>query len=185
MFKSRKQKKAINLVNPAYAPGDAFTKIYDWMINIGKYLLIFVELVVLGVFFSRFILDRRNNNLTDEINDQIALLQTDPWRTNNILYGNYQKLLADIGMVKGAQKINSSVVSEIVSGIPSTLILKSFSLNGNRVSLHLLAGNLEDVKVYESSLKDNTHYSDVTFSILKEDVEISVAVSFNLVQNVD
>ncbi len=185
MFKPKRQKKAINLINPAYAPSDAFLKIYDWMVNIGKYLLIFVELVVLGVFFSRFVLDRRNNNLTEKINDQVALLRTEPWKTNNILYSNYQNLLTDIGVAKGGQRINSSVVSEIISGVPSTLILKYFSFVDNKVSLHLLAGNLEIVKMYESSLKENTRYSDVTFNISKEDFEISVVVSFNLVQNID
>lgn len=185
MFKFKKRKKSINLVNPAYAPSDAVTKIYDWMVNIGKYLLIFVELIVLGVFFSRFILDRRNNNLTEEINDQVALLRTEPWKTNNIIYGNYQKLLGDLEVVKGAQKINSSVVSEIVSGVPPTLVLKSFSLNDKKVSLSLFASNLEDVKMYESALKGNSHYSDVSFNISKEDFEISVGVSFNLVQGDD
>jgi len=182
MFKSRRRKKTINLIDPAYSPHDTFAKIYDWMINVGKYLLVFVELVVLAVFFSRFILDRRNNNLTEEIDDQIELLQTEPWRTNNILYANYQKLLTDVEMIKGAQKINSSVVSEVVSGIPSTLVLRSFSLNDDQVSLSLLAGSLGDVKTYESSLKENSHYTDVSFSISKEDNEISVSVSFNLLQ---
>ena len=53
---SKKQPKAINLLDPVYSPHDTFSKAYDWMVNIGKYLLIFVEIIVLGVFFSRFIL---------------------------------------------------------------------------------------------------------------------------------
>lgn len=179
---SKKQPKAINLLDPVYAPHDAFSSAYDWLVNIGKYLLIFVEIIVLGVFFSRFILDRRNNNLTEEIGGQVSLLRTEPWRTNNIVYANYQKLLSDMKTVKNGQKINSSVVSEIMSGIPVTLSLRSFSLNMDKVSLSFSASSLEEIKIYESSLKENHRYSDVSFNISKEGAEILVNVLFNLVK---
>jgi len=178
---SKKQPKSINLLDPVYSPHDTFSKAYDWMVNIGKYLLIFVEIIVLGVFFSRFILDRKNNNLTEEIENQLALLRTEPWKTNNIIFANYQKLLSDIKIVKNGQKLNSSVVSEIVSGVPITLSLKSFSLNGEKVFLNFTTSNLGEVKIYESSLKENSNYSDVRFSISKEDTEISVNATFKLV----
>ena len=56
---SKKQPKAINLLDPVYSPHDTFSKAYDWMVNIGKYLLIFVEIIVLGVFFrDLFLIDR-------------------------------------------------------------------------------------------------------------------------------
>lgn len=179
---SKKQPKAINLLDPVYSPHDTFSKAYDWMVNIGKYLLIFVEIIVLGVFFSRFILDRQNNNLTEELESQIALLRTEPWKTNNILFSNYQTLLSDVKIIKNGQRQSSSVVSEIISGIPTTLSLKSFSLNEEKVSLYLTTSSLEEVKIYESSLKENNRYSDVSFSISKEDAEISVSVRFNLVK---
>ena len=51
---SKKNKNSINLIDPVYTENDAFTKAYEWMVTIGKYLLIFVEMIVLGVFFSRF-----------------------------------------------------------------------------------------------------------------------------------
>lgn len=181
MATSNKNKKSINLLEPVYAPHDSFTLAYDWLVTIGKYLLIFVELIVLGVFFSRFILDRQKGNLDEEIEKQITLLRTEPWVSNNIVYSRYQKLLADVKNVKNGQKINSSVVSEIVSGIPITLTLNSFSLNENRVNMSFSATTLEEVKIYESALKENERYSDVSFSISKDDTEITVGVTFNLV----
>lgn len=181
MATSNKNKKSINLLEPVYASHDSFTLAYDWLVTIGKYLLIFVELVVLGVFFSRFILDRQNGNLDEEIEKQISLLRSEPWVSNNILYSRYQKLLADLKNVKNGQRINSSVVSEIVSGIPITLTLNSFSLNENMVSMSFSATSLEAVKIYESALKENERYSDVSFNISKDETDITVAVSFNLV----
>lgn len=181
MATSNKNKKSINLLEPVYAPHDSFTVAYDWLVNVGKYLLIFVEIVVLGVFFSRFILDRQNGNLDEEIEKQISLLRTEPWVSNNIIYARYQKLLTDIKNVKNGQILNSSIVSEIVSGIPITLTLNSFSLSESIVSMNFSATTLEEVKIYESALKENERYSDVSFSISKDDTEITVGVTFNLV----
>jgi len=155
------------------------------MVTIGKYLLIFVEMIVLGVFFSRFFLDKKRIDLNEEVESQIQLLRTEPWVSNNILFSRYQKLLKDVKTVKNGQQINSSVVSEIVSGIPITLTLKGFTLNESKVSMSFMASSLEEVKIYESALKENERYSDVSFSIQKEDAEISVGVSFNIVGKED
>lgn len=180
---SKKNKNSINLIDPVYTENDAFTKAYEWMVTIGKYLLIFVEMIVLGVFFSRFFLDKKRIDLNEEVESQIQLLRTEPWVSNNILFSRYQKLLKDVKTVKNGQQINSSVVSEIVSGIPITLTLKGFTLNESKVSMSFMASSLEEVKIYESALKENERYSDVSFSIQKEDAEISVGVSFNIVGN--
>jgi len=182
---SKKNKNSINLIDPVYTENDAFTKAYEWMVTIGKYLLIFVEMIVLGVFFSRFFLDKKRIDLNEEVESQIQLLRTEPWVSNNILFSRYQKLLKDVKTVKNGQQVNSSVVSEIVSGIPITLTLKGFTLNESKVSMSFMASSLEEVKIYESALKENERYSDVSFSIQKEDAEISVGVSFNIVGKED
>ena len=179
---SKKNKNSINLIDPVYTENDAFAKAYEWMVTIGKYLLIFVEMIVLGVFFSRFILDERNNDLTEEINSQISLLNDSTWKQNNRIYSNYQTLLSDVEIVRMGQRFNSEVVSEVTSSVPSTIILNSFSLNGDRVSLSLTALNLEDINIYETALKSSTRYSDVSFNITKEDGEIKVGVTFNIVR---
>lgn len=177
-----KQPKSINLLQPVYSPTDVVSTVYVWLTTIGKYLLIVVELVVLAVFFSRFILDERNNDLTEEINSQIALLNDATWKQNNRVYTNYQTILSDIEIVRMGQRMNSEVVSEVTSSIPATITLRTFSLNGDRVSLTLTALNLDDIRVYETALKSSSRYSDVTFNITKEDGEIKVAVTFNIVR---
>jgi len=180
MFKRDQQPKSINFLEAIYSPNDIFANAYVWLVQIGKYLLIFVQIVVLAVFFSRFIVDRKNNDLTEEINNKVVLLSNESWRKNSILFGNYQTLLEDIHKVKNDQEINSTKVSELINGIPSMLSLESFSYNEGRVSFLLKTFNLDVVNSYETTLKNNPDYYDVRFSISKEDSDISVRVSFNL-----
>lgn len=182
MFNKDKQPQSIDFLQPVYSPTDIWSTAYIWLSKIGKYFLIFVELVVLGVFFSRFILDEKSNDLKEEVNAKVLLLSNDAWKQNSSRYENFQYLLTDVKKIREVQKINSTVVSELISGIPASLSLQSFSYNYDTVSMSFLATNLESVKNYESALKNNPTYYDVKFSISKESSGITVRVSFSLIE---
>lgn len=180
MFQKEKQPKSINFLETLYDPSDVWSNAYIWLVSIGKYLLIGVQVIVLGVFFSRFVLDRKNNDLTEEINNKIVLLSNETWKRNAFLFENYQVLLSDISSIKDGQTINSLQIRELISGIPGSFVLEGLSFSERRVSLRLSSNNLNSVKDYESALKNNPLYDEVKFSITKEDAEISVGVSFYL-----
>jgi len=181
MFKFGKQSQSIDFLQPSYSPTDVWSTAYIWLTNVGKYLLIAVEVLVLGVFFSRFILDRQNNDLTEEVNAKVTLLSNESWQKNAAIYENYQYLLSDVKTVKEKQIINSVKVSELISGIPSSLHLSSFGFSANKITLRLTSNSLNSIKDYESSLKNNPNYSNVVFSIDKSDDEINVSVNFGFV----
>ena len=100
MLSSSKQPQSINFLEPVYSPTDVWSNAYIWLVNVGKYLLIFVEIIVLGVFASRFFLDKTNNDLTDSINNNVSMLSNDSWKQNAILYENYQTLFVDVKKIK-------------------------------------------------------------------------------------
>jgi len=178
MFQKEKQPKSINFLEALYDPSDVWSNAYIWLVSIGKYLLIGVQIIALGAFFSRLVLDGRNNDLTEEINNKVVLLSNDTWKRNAFLFENYQILLGDVKKIREGQTINSLQIRELISGVPSTLVLEGLSFSERRVSLRLSSNNLSSVKDYESALKNNPMYEDVKFSITKEDAEISVGVSF-------
>lgn len=175
-----KEKKAINFLDPMTTSGDVWGNAYIWLFNIGKYLLLVVELVVLGVFFARFTLDKKNNDLTESINDKVVLLSNQAWTQNSVKFENYQKLLTDVGKTREGQELKSSTVSEILSGVPSALHLESFSLNGNKVGLHVVSTSLGTIKSYEFSLKQNINYKNVIFNITKKAETYEVRISFEI-----
>jgi len=181
MFKFGKQPQSIDFLQPTYSPTDIWSTAYIWLVNIGKYMLIAVEILVIGIFFSRFILDKQSNDLKEEVNAKVTLLSNDSWQKNAAIYENFQYLLTDIKLVKEKQVINSVKISELMSGIPSSLHLSSFSYSVNKVSLRMTSNSLDSIKDYESSLKNNPNYTGVVFAIDKNDKEINVNVNFSLV----
>ena len=62
MFNSEKQPQSIDFLQPVYSPTDIWSNAYMWLTEVGKYLLIAVEVIVLGVFISRFVLDKKKNS---------------------------------------------------------------------------------------------------------------------------
>lgn len=185
MFQSEKQPQSINFLEAIYSPSDVWSNAYVWLVNIGKYMLISVEIVVLAVFFSRFVLDRKNNDLTEEVNNKVILLSNENWKKNSILFENYQSLFLDVKKVREGQSVNSTVISELISGVPSSLKLENFSYSEGKVSFYLTTSNLDAVKNYESALKNNPSYYDVRFSISKDKSDVSVRVTFNLYPSED
>jgi Tfp pilus assembly protein PilN len=178
MFNKKADSKSINLLEPVNQGSNFLEGSFTWLTTVGKWALIVVEIVVLGVFFSRFILDKKNNDLADDINKQVAVLENDIWKQNAAKYQNLQHLFSDIKTVESKQKLNSTRVSELLSTIPLTLNVESFNFSGSRVMIALKTTSFGALKDYEESLKNNMYYKDVKFNITKTRDELEVNISF-------
>lgn len=184
MFGKNEEPKSIDFLRPINTPTDVWAGTIDWLSKVAKSLLIVVAIVVIGVLFSRIILDRKNNDLAEDINALVTVLDNNAWKQNSIKYDNLQKLLVDVNQIERGQKLNSTVISEITSTIPPSLNVKNLSFSNNRVSLSIETTSFSALKQYEDSLKNNTYYSDVRFNITKSDSELEVSVSFILKEKI-
>lgn len=178
MLNSKDQTKSINFLEPVGSSDSVGRTSFYWLTTVGKYMLIGVQAIVLCAFGFRLIRDGRNNDLADEINRQVGVLENETWKKNVIKYENLQNLLEDIKGVKDNQDINSSIISEVISGIPITINAENLSINNKRVSLSLKTADFQALKAYEDSLKNNTYYSEVRFNISLEGAEYEVGVNF-------
>lgn len=73
---SANKKKNVNLI-----PKDSFEsslagQILDWALAFGKWTVILTQLVVVSAFIMRFGLDRRLNNVLDEIDENVATINS-------------------------------------------------------------------------------------------------------------
>lgn len=178
------RRRTINLLDPIGMPSDTWSIIYNWVFNVGRYMMLTIEIIVLIVFFSRFILDKQNHDLTQDINDKTLILANQSLREEEVRYRNTQTLLSDVTKLNTSQPINSEEISLIVSSIPSSLTLDKFSFSTNKLSIVLLGTDIEVIRDYEFSLRQNTRYKDVTFTVSKsgtskEQYDVIVAFVIN------
>ena len=71
-----KLSKNINLLKPSFSPKTTWDKIYDWVFNAGRYIIVIVEIVVLVALGSRFYFDRRNNDFSESIRAKTLILDS-------------------------------------------------------------------------------------------------------------
>lgn len=180
MFGKKENPKSIDLLQSVDNPSNIWGHAYQWMFEVGKYMLIVVEILVLGVFMSRFVLDRKRNKLTEDINDQVTLLSGSSWQQDSITYENIQTLLVDVNKVSQEQPINSIIINEVRDGIPNALQVLSFSFSNKKVRLNLETTNFKAFKDYESALKNNENYQGVTFKVTKNDTVYDITVNFSV-----
>lgn len=185
MITNKNEDKSINFLQPVGTSESVVYTSFNWLTTIGKYLLICVQIVALGAFAFRLVMDGRNNDLSTSINKQVEVLENDTWKKNAIKYENLQSLLGDIKVIKEEQIINSSKISEILNAIPLTLNAESISFSNGRVSISITTTDFSALKNYEDALKNNEYYSDVRFDITKQGDGLDVSVSFVINQDIE
>ena len=67
-------KKEISLLPEQNAAEIVAGKFVKCILSVGRYIVIFTELIVIGAFMSRFWLDRKNSDLSEKIRQQKAIL---------------------------------------------------------------------------------------------------------------
>ncbi len=185
MAKKQELPKSINLLNPVNEPEDIWTKSYNWITQIGRYILVVIEIVVLGVFIARFLLDGRNNDLTEDINDTIVTLKHPSLRNYEQKFRLYQRYTDDIETLSEEQEINSKKISLVLDTVPDNITLKNISFQKNRVSLTLVAEEFENISDYTKKL--NEDFEKVKVNLSKkgekdsndEDEGINLSITFN------
>ncbi len=178
MLKTKDQKKSINFLQPLGDSDGVIQTSFSWLTTVGKWMLMVVEVVVLGAFGYRLVMDGKNNDLTDQINDQVKTLENETWKKSSIKYQNLQSVLGDIDTAKENQELNSKLISEVINGIPLTLDLQSISVNSGKVSLSIKTSDFKALRNYEDTLKNNSSYSEVKVNIKLEGTEYQVSINF-------
>jgi len=69
-------KKEISLLPEKNAAQVLLDKLTKWVLSVGRYIVVFTELIVIGAFLSRFWLDRKNTDLSEKIRQQKAILSS-------------------------------------------------------------------------------------------------------------
>jgi len=153
--------KSINLV-----PIDKFSKtivgrVINWLLSTFRVIVIMVEFVVMGAFLSRFWLDAKNSDVTDELRDRQFVVEA-----SKDLEDEMNLFSAKVYRLKTLSQVNTPVVNFIVT-LPTltppeiTLInfevyAKSASISGQAVNENFVNQFLTNLKSYSSVQSANT-----------------------------
>lgn len=156
----------LDLLKPQSNPEKLLVKLIRWLLSTGRYLLIFVEALVLIAFISRFKFDADLADKKEAIESQIAYIEA--LKSSEILIRQTQLKLSSIA----AEKTNSvdypTIFQKIADQTPLAVKIISLNIGKNigqgNIQINAEAQSNNDVTSFITGLKEDQIFSDVTLT---------------------
>jgi len=151
-----KRQPSINLLPSDDLPVTLGGRVLRWLLTTFRFMVIVVELIVIMGFLSRFVLDTQNSDLTDEINQKNALIESYlPFENEFKRTQTQLAILADYGN----KNYNSTgILGHIASILSPSVQLTSFANRGGRLEIRLTSASESAVSQFIAKL---SQYPDV------------------------
>jgi len=176
---ARKKTKGINL-----APQDKFSetttgRVLAWLLSTFRFMVILVELIVMGAFLSRFWLDARNSDLNDEIKQKKARILASS-EVEKEMRAAQKKLMIFTALAEN--KISyPSELQKLTPLIPDAVFLRDVSINQD---LMVITGDAPDEQSILQTLVnlENAEYKsvDLTDINIENEGEFKIVFSINI-----
>lgn len=151
---------------------DQQTKLYErafkWMLSSGRYIVIFVEILVIGAFVYRYKLDSDLSTLNDKIKEQVPYVKS--LQPNESIIRQAQFQLTTIKQIRGGSPNWAAVLVEVSKLTPKNVRLVSVTLGqgrtGSKPTLTIIGitpSNLE-LSAFIQSLQKSSSFSDITLT---------------------
>lgn len=103
-----------------------FVALLKWILSSGRFIVILVELIVIGALIYRYQLDSELDDLKDKINQEIPYLKS--LKNDEILIRQAQFQLATIKKIQADSPSYSVVVAKIASLMPTNTRISSIAM---------------------------------------------------------
>jgi ACT domain-containing protein len=142
-------KKEISLLPDKDNPNSLIGRILNWVSNVGRYVIVFTELIIIGIFFSRFTLDRTNSDLSEAVRQKRAMLNSTTEFEKD--YGILQSKVEAIKKFYSQDNDYGNKIVYLADRTPSDIVYDNLSLKKTDGKL---TANLSLIVYNENSLID-------------------------------
>ncbi len=173
-----KTKRQINLLYDQLVPLDRWDKIYIWITQVAKYVLMLAEVSLLIVFAVHIMYDHKLDDMKDGIAAQIQLLENRKVEEKNV--NIVAKSLRELEELQKDQFSFAKYHEYIYKLVPSGIRLKSLTVTYKTVTMTGDSDNYDNIKHLFDNINNST-------KIDKESVTTSTAqkaagtITFSLV----
>ncbi len=152
----------INLLGQQDLEHTPWGRIVSWATTYGRYIMITTEIMVLLAFISRFSLDRKNTDLTEEVTQKQAILEA-----NTSFETSIRSLQANLDTTKKLM-INQSrpvdLINMMATLLPPDVYLTSLTINNGKLTISASAGTTTGFAQFLSNLQATKQLQNVSLS---------------------
>lgn len=175
------KKNKINLLPPEGFATSTFGRILKWVLSTFRIMVILTELIVMAAFLSRFMLDAKNSDLSNEINTNKAQVLAYSDIESSIRL-NQKKLI--IAKSLYTQKNISEIIEKFSRLIPSDISLNSISISENLLTIRASSFSEQSIMQFLINLDDDDDLSDINLSQVSSSVDNSYITVFTITSNI-
>lgn len=169
-------KLGINLLNPDPFKTSVVGKVMLWALSIGRYIVVFTELIVILSFVSRFKLDRDLTDLNTEIVRQKAIVES--YGDLELVVRDLQKQLAFINdELRSPQP--ESYLDLVVPLMPIDVKLNQMQMSGDTVRIEATALSQTGFKQFIRGLERTPQVKGIELSQIASE-NASNTINFEL-----
>ena len=172
------QKKHINLLPKDKWEVGVVGKLLKWGLNVGRYVVIFTELIVILSFLYRFSLDRKLTDLNEDMKQKQRTVES--YKDFEIQFRRLQEQMKTIKEVEGESIAADEILNSISLITPIDTSYKSIAIRDGEVSLD--GETLSDVglaTLLTKAQNDNT-FSEVVLESVSSATDKSQAIEFRM-----
>lgn len=181
-------KKEISLLPDEHNPNLLSARIIKWVVTVGRFVIVFTELIVICAFISRFWLDRKNSDLSEITRQQKAILESTSQFEND--YNALSRKLSAIKGIYTSQPDYTPGLDSIVSSTPNDIVYKELTvekpvdLTNIKADLSVYALNENSIIEFITNLLLNPEFDSVSVdTIEKKPKDSKYTVDLSLIIN--
>src|SRR3990170_2181272 len=173
---------------PKSTPSGTTGEAVHWALTVGRYLVIFTEIVALGAFLVAIWFSKEKNDLKTSIKQkqaEITVYQTcDTKDETKFCEDRFRKIQTQINQVvslESSQIENNKVLSELLSLLPVGIKLDSLSIEKNQLTLSGTLPSETELQTLIKSINNSTKITglDVT-SLIRENSLLKFTASASI-----
>ncbi len=168
---------SINLAKNTQIP--VFDKFLDWVLTIGRLIVIITEVVAVIAFVYRFSLDERLVELHSAIKQKqniISILKSDENK-----YRNLQDRIAIASTFSTKAIASNQTIAGIVSLIPDQIKISNLLLNKDRVNLSINVVSVSSLENFIKSLKNYHNIKSISVDNIENKPSIGLSVNITAI----
>lgn len=161
----------------------SFGRFLKWLLTIGRYIVVFTELIVILAFLSRFKLDRDLTDLYEQIENKQAVIQS--YADFEADFRFLQEQLSTIQSLRKDQLQTKQLMEEIADLTPIDVYFSDLLVTGDRASFTANALSEAGLATFINNLKRSSRFSNLEIDSLAIGAEEGIGISFTLESQVN
>lgn len=172
------QEKQINLLPKDKWETGVIGKLLKWALNVGRYVVVFTELIVISAFLFRFSLDRKLTDLKEEMSQKQATVAA--YGDFESSFRSVQEKLKIIKEVEEASVDVDGILFSISQITPIDTVYSSITILDGEVSLEGETLSEVGLATLLAKAQESDRFSEVVLDNVSSATEKSQAIEFRM-----